>query len=434
MKLRLLLAVFALALVLTFSWAQNDEEYIVALRPGQAIRQFSGAQIVRTVPGAPILLIRASSVAIGQIKLDKAVESVEKNVGVNLRSRQEVALSPSLAEQQTVSLDDHTLTTFYWTNVLKSYVNQPALTLTRVDAVRGISTGAGTRIAYIDTGVDPNHPALQPWLDPGIDLVFGNSASELDGLSQQMASLLDQQMASLLDKRFMFLLNQAMASLLDSGPGPDTFPPDLGHGTMVAGILHVVAPGARIVPIKAFDAYGFTTMFTITDAVYRAKSLGVDVLNMSFSTTENSFAFRKAVVDALASGIAVVTSVGNEARGITNTDLYPASYGSVYGVAATDFNDRLASFSNYGIAVDVAAPGSFVISTAPNGRYAAAWGTSFSAPLVSGTIALAARSYGQADGMRVVSTADNIDKLNPGFQGKLGRGRINALAALRGPQ
>src|SRR5262249_42558487 len=154
MKLRLPLAVFVLALLLTSSWAQDDvAEYIVVLRPGQSISQFNrnGAQIIRTIPTSPIHLIRATSVEIGQIKLDKAVESVEKNVGVNLRSSQEVALSPSVAEQQTVSLDDHTLTTFYGTNVLKSYVNQPALTLTRVDAVRGISTGAGTRIAYIDT-------------------------------------------------------------------------------------------------------------------------------------------------------------------------------------------------------------------------------------------------------------------------------------------
>src|SRR5262249_56049317 len=100
--------------------------------------------------------------------------------------------------------------------------------------------GAGTHIAYIDTGVDFQHPALAPWLDPGVN-VWNNStsASELDGLSQQMASLLDQQMTSLLDNRLVFVLNQVMASLLDGGspntgnsPNTLTFPPDFGHRTL----------------------------------------------------------------------------------------------------------------------------------------------------------------------------------------------------------
>jgi len=303
-----------------------------------------------------------------------------------------------------------------------------------------MSTGAGTHIAYIDTGVDFQHPALAPWLDPGVN-VWNNStsASELDGLSQQMASLLDQQMTSLLDNRLVFVLNQVMVSLLDGGSqnsgnsgNSGNFPPDFGHGTLVAGILHLVAPEARIVPIKAFDANGNTTMFAITQAVYRAIQMRVDVLNMSFSTAQDSPALRQALMDAAAAGIAVVASVGNDGDN-TVTDV-PACYPNVLGVAATDFADRLAGFSNYGPTVSVDAPGAFVVSTVPGGRYAAAWGTSFSAPMVAGEIGLVASLRGQGTSnptLLVLNTADPIDSLNPGYAGKLGKGRINALQAMR---
>jgi subtilisin family serine protease len=223
-----------------------------------------------------------------------------------------------------------------------------------------------------------------------------------------------------------------MASLLDGGNDNGSFPPEFGHGTLVAGVLHVVAPNARLVPIKAFDAYGNSSMFTIIEGVYRARDLDVDVLNMSFSTSQDSVTLRKAIADAEASGIAIAASVGNEGSLITS--IYPASDARVVGVGATDFANHIASFSNYGAPVSVMATGAFVVSTAPGGKYAAAWGTSFSAPIVSGTLALLASAggYGHSDTSQVVNTADNIDGFNPGFTGKLGRGQLNAQRALKG--
>jgi subtilisin family serine protease len=109
-------------------------------------------------------------------------------------------------------------------------------------------------------------------------------------------------------------------------------------------------------------------------------------LNMSFSTREVSETLRRAVLYAQGKGVALVASAGNENRDAAA--IYPASYPQVSAVAATDFNDRLASFSNYGSVVSLSAPGAYLISTAPAGRYAMVWGTSFSAPIVSGSVAL----------------------------------------------
>ena len=432
-------AVLVLILVLSSSRAESDrQEYIVTLKRGQQISAINNAHKTRTVrqiPRTSIYLVQddgdgRENGTLNDLQKDPAIESVEKNGRVKLRSDRQALPINGLTSAMASLLDGQSLTNFYGTTVLKSYIDQPALTLARVTAVRDISTGAGARVAYIDTGVDPYHPALRPWLEPGVDLLSDGTGSELEGLSSAMASLLDSAMASLLDGRFFFLLDSAMASLLDSGRGP-VFPPDFGHGCLVAGVIHVIAPNARIIPIKAFDLYGNTTMFRVIEGVYRAKDLDADVLNMSFSASQYSVTLRKAIADASAAGVAVVASVGND--GLNVNHIYPASYPGVIGVAATDLNDRLAGFSNYGKSVSMVAPGTYIVSTVPGGKYAAAWGTSFSTPIISGALAVlaATRGHGQADSSLVLNTADDIDKLNPGFEKQLGRGRINLRRALK---
>lgn len=443
---RLALAICLVGLFLAVSKAGNTgQNIIVKLKAGQSIHQINdayGSQTISKVSHRQIYLVHtddSTGSTFKHIKNNHAVDTAEDNPKFHLDSASvPVSASPALGQDMAALLDGSTTTTFNGTTVLNAYANQLALSLIGVNKIRSISTGAGTRVAYIDTGIDPNHPALAPWVDPGVDLVFNRSTSEFDGLSQDMAALLDQDMAALLDqdmaalldKRMFFLLDESLASILSSAPYGPAFPPDWGHGTMVAGAIHVVAPNARLVPIKAFDAYGNTTMFTVIQSVYWAIDHGVDVLNMSFSTDQQSTLFANAISDAKDAGIALVAAAGNS--GINAHGLYPASYSNVVGVAATDFNDHVASFSNFGKLISVSAPGAFVVSTVPGGRYAAAWGTSFSAPLVSGTIALlTAYDRGQSGSSLVINTADSIDALNPGYTNLLGRGRINAERALK---
>ena len=172
-------------------------------------------------------------------------------------------------------------------------------------------------------------------------------------------------------------------------------------------------------------------MFLATAAVYAAVDLEVDVINMSFSIGQDSMVFREAMDYAEASGIVLVASVGNDSRDAGN--VYPAAYSNVLGVAAThNKDDYLASFSNYGDTVTVLAPGRDVVSTFPGGLYAVASGTSFSAPIVSGAVALL---MSMGDGAakaaeKIAVTSNSIDDDNPEFRGMLGHGRINLGYAL----
>jgi subtilisin family serine protease len=384
------------------------------------------------ISGARVYLVRPEEDAEAFLKhlgSDKRVEQAEMNRTIQLNSAESpLQGSPELSQEMAAMLDDRNFVSFNGAIVPAAYINQPAVARIALNEVRSVKTGAGTRVAYIDTGVDPSHPALAPWLDPGADLLSGGSSSEFEGLSQEMAAMLDYEMAALLDKRFMMLLGMTSTQL--NSLSTTELPAAFGHGTLVAGLIHLVAPDARLVPLRAFDAHGYTTLFTLVAAVYKAIELNVDVLNLSFSMEQEAPILREALRAAHGAKIVVVASAGNENR--TTDEIYPASYPEVFGVAATDLNDQRADFSNYGKGVAISAPGAFVISTLPGGNYAAVWGTSFSAPIVSGAMSLIVSShgFGQLDSQKIMNSADSIDLLNPGFEKMLGKGRLNVTKAV----
>jgi subtilisin family serine protease len=416
MKRLLLLLVILLGINAAASGQRNRTQLIVTLKDGQSIERINrdnSTTTLKHIHGTKIYLLAQEGhddQALRKLKKDSRLQTIELNSRIELADNQETVFLLDDSADTIVLLDAKTI--LNGVEVPQVYARQRALSIIEADQVRAISTGAATRVATIDTGVDFNHSALRPWLDAGADLVNGRSASEYDSLT-----LGD---------------NQETIFLLDTGADQkvSSMPSAFGHGTLVAGVIHLVAPDAVIVPIKAFDAYGRTSMFTIVEAVYRAMELNADIINMSFSTGQDSLALRSAINKARAAGIAVVSSMGNGGQHIDN--VFPAAYTGVYGVAATDFQDQLAAFSNYGKTTSISAPGSYVITTAPGGRYAVVSGTSFSAPLVSGAISLLAalQNRGNQQGPVVVSSAEPIDSKNPGFERMLGKGRLNARLAL----
>lgn len=187
---------------------------------------------------------------------------------------------------------------------------------------------------------------------------------------------------------------------------------DDGHGTHVAGIIAAqgdngvgiagVCWDARLVSLKAFDSSGFGYTSDIIKAIDYVVKLkrdhGVDVrvVNMSFGGRNYSQAEHDAIGALRDAGILTVVAAGNEGTDNDTSPFYPSGYDldNIISVAAADPSGRLAGFSNYGVAsVDIAAPGSGVLSTYPGSSYLSMSGTSMAAPHVTGAAALLAAMH-----------------------------------------
>ena len=193
---------------------------------------------------------------------------------------------------------------------------------------------------------------------------------------------------------------------------------------MVAGVVHLTAPTAQILPLKAFRADGTGYNSDIIRAIYYAIQQNASVINMSFNLAGYSQEVKNAINVATLSSIVSVAAAGNAGN---DTPLYPASYPGVMSVASTTNGDQLSSFSSYGDTVWVGAPGEGVVTTYPYGTYAAAWGTSFSAPFVSGTVALMRGMQlftGQGQSAQAVAHADHVSA-------PVGNGRLDVLSAIQ---
>ena len=266
------------------------------------------------------------------------------------------------------------------------YTAQWAPAAMRLAEAQKLSTGAGMRVAVLDTGIDAAHPALAGRLLPGFDFVdFDADPSEV---------------------------------------GSPATSSSFGHGTHVAGLVAMVAPDAKIMPLRVLDANGMGNAWVLGEALLRAvdpdgnpaTNDGAHVINMSLGSTRRtqildtlgrlaSCAIPPAVLlptDELAdpgyngdrdrcnafSGAVVVAAAGND--GTDAVRQYPAAEGfyGLLSVGASTSAGRLADFSNFGSSVDVTAPGVGITSTIPGGGFATWSGTSMAAPLASGVAAL----------------------------------------------
>jgi len=198
---------------------------------------------------------------------------------------------------------------------------------------------------------------------------------------------------------------------------------------MVAGLVHLVAPSARIMPLKAFSADGTSNVFDVVRAIYFAVDHGARVINMSFSSTAVSPEITHAINYATEHGVVCVASAGNLGQ---ETVVYPGGLRNVIGVGSTSSTAPAtrSAFSNYGDAlVSIGAPGEAVVTTYPGAHFAAAWGTSFSAPLVAGGAALLMQVDPAVDQNKA---ADLLSKAQPMTAAGMGRGRLNLPQAVSG--
>jgi type VII secretion-associated serine protease mycosin len=257
------------------------------------------------------------------------------------------------------------------------------------------STGAGATVAVIDTGVDASHPDLAGQILPGYDEITKTAGTSVD---------------------------------------PN------GHGSHVAGTIAAVtgngvgvssiAPNAKILPIRVLGADGSGYMSDAASGIIYAADHGANVINMSLGSSSQVAAVTNAISYARSKGVVVVAAAGNS-RSSGSPTSYPAADAGVIAVAATDSSDTVASYSNQGSYVDVAAPGSNILSTT-GGSYAAWNGTSMASPHVAAVAALL-KGYNSALTPDQIEKAIETSAVDLGPAGKdtdYGYGRIDAAAAL----
>jgi subtilisin family serine protease len=321
-------------------------------------------------------------------------------------------------------LSDNAPVNYYGTVTIHGYVAQPATQIIRLnDAQRGFNlTGTGI-VAVIDTGVDTNHPVLVPVLLPGYDFTRNQpGASEFLDVPQlqNQDNLSEPQQPVLVQQSSAAILDQSSAAILDGGPYAA-----FGHGTMTTGLVHLVAPHAKILPLKAFTSDGTGYLSNIVAALYYAVQHQANVVNMSFDLSSPSPSLSQAVAYANQNGVILVAAAGNES---TNAPVYPAALnGNVLGIASTSNADQRSTFSNYGSTdVWIAAPGETVVSTFPGGTYASASGTSFSSPLVAGTASLMLQAKASLHPSDAATAFTHAIQLTP----DLNHGRLDAYQAI----
>jgi Subtilase family len=396
----MILAVFMFLLLPSNSSAQNYDTYILQspnLAQAQAVCQMYGMTLLSTIhdPGTYLVQLNAymtSDQLHDLVERDPNVGGLEINKQVNQRKHNNTTSAATPIPSSvppTMTVTDKNLSQIYGSTAWAAYVQQPAFYSTNVYSagIQQGNTGQGV-IGIIDTGVDESNPNLAPVVIPGYDFTrnLAGSANDNGDLDQSTAHILHQSTAHILHGFTTVQLNAFSSSILDADTASAlqgvTLPDDFGHGTMVAGLVHLVAPTAKIMPLKAFNADGSANESDIIRAIYYAADNGVNVLNMSFGLPNISDALMKAINYANRRGVVCVASVGNDGQ---TTLLYPAAFGNVIGVASVNAQNQTSAFSNRGAdMVALAAPGEGLVTTYPGDHYASVSGTSFSAALVSG--------------------------------------------------
>lgn len=286
-------------------------------------------------------------------------------------------------------------------------------------------------VAVVDSGVDLDHEDL-------LDNIWENTAEDWVGGSPGNNGVDDDGNGKIDDYYGWDFEND------DNNPDDDN-----DHGSHVSGTIGAVGDNgvgisgvnwrASIMALKILDKNGSGSVGNEIEAVEYAIDNGARVINASFSGSFYSQTEYDVLWDAGDAGILVAAAAGNSDNDIDlpNQAEYPAGYdlANIVAVAATDRNDALAYFSNYGVtSVDVAAPGVSIYSTTPDGGYQYFSGTSMAAPHVAG---LAALIWADDDSLTCGEVKDRIlygVDTKSSLVGKvLTGGRINAYNSINPP-
>ena len=356
----------------------SPERLLIKFKPGTnanamvEVHQHGGAKFEGIIPGIGVQVV---TVPHGQGAAKLAI----------YRNSPEVAYAEPDSVAHIVDVPDDTYFGLQWG-------------LTKIQASQAWDMTHGSpsvSIAILDTGIDLNHPDLASKIISSINFTSSPTA-DANGQS---------------------------------------------HGTHVAGIAAALTNNGMgvaglgrdcsLMNVKVLGEDGYGYYSWIAQGITWAADNGANVINLSLGGTAVSSTLEDAINYAWGKGVVVVAAAGNNG---STSPFYPAYYANCISVAATDENDGLASFSDHGSWVDVAAPGTSIYSTVPAGQYEYLSGTSMATPEVAGLAGLlfSVTSDTNGDGKlndevkaRIEANCDNVG-VDVAF------GRINASKAVQG--
>lgn len=299
--------------------------------------------------------------------------------------------------------------------------------LTHTDDAWDITTGTrNIVIAVIDTGTNIIHEDL-------MDSLWINPNETIDGIDNDNNGYIDD-------------INGANTGVSKGGPLSGSINGDHYHGSHVAGIIAAklnnskgiagVCPNCKIMTIKANmpNTDEFYTSSLVASVEY-ATQMGANIINMSLGGPISSDTLYQAAIQAaISANIVTVAAAGNDHSNMDNTPVSPASFPEVIAVSATNGTEFDSSYSNFGSAIWVSAPGTNIESTitGSNRAYAFLSGTSMATPVVSGVIGLLKSLQPRLTVANVKTLLQNYsDDLGaPGKDTRYGYGFINAYRLL----
>lgn len=357
--------------------ADPTRDIVVWLRPGAtvaAVAASRGLVVVDQFGTRPIWRLRAG----GDAAIDTLVEQLRADDRVRFAERVASSEAPESRRNSIWAVGGS----------VQAYAAQWGPPAIRLDEALGVATGAGVRVAVLDTGADLAHPALAGrWARDRAGRVVGRDFVDDDA---------------------------------DPGEAGSRADAGWGHGTHVAGIVARTAPGAALMPVRVLDAQGRGNTWVLAEALAwaldpdgdPATDDGAHVLNLSLGTLQRTDLLRTVTELATctfdddddelrvpgfdadrarcAAGrtAVVVAAAGNGAS--ASEEQFPAAEAvkGVVGVAASTPSRTLAAFSNAGSWIGLSAPGVDIVSTVPGGGWGVWSGTSMATPWVAGTAAL----------------------------------------------
>ena len=354
----------------------SPEQILISFEPGTSrplaarIHRQLGGQVTTTIPGVGVQVV---TVPEGRaMAMDKAYSS---NPRVSYAE-------PDFVIQAMGDPDD------------PYFGRQWGLTIIGAPQAWEVTTGSPSiNIAILDTGVDQDHPDLADKIVSNINLTSSPTVDDVHGHGTHVAGI--------------------AAATTNNGVG-------------VAGLGHA----STIMNVKVLGDGGAGTYSGLISGIIWAADNGAEIINMSLGGSSYSITLENAVNYAWSKGVVVVAAAGNAG---SSTPCYPAAHANCMAVAATNGYDAVASFSNYGNWVDVAAPGVAIYATLKDSGYGYKSGTSMASPHVAGLAGLVFTTVSDTNGdgklnddvrSRIEATCDDI-----GAAG-IGSGRINAAGAV----